>query len=156
MKDFYFVIIFVLLAVSGFLVYRFVFLNQEDVKKAVITINEHSFSVEIADSASKQMRGLSGREKLNENEGMLFVFKDSSIKTFWMKGMKFPIDIIWIKEGRIMEFSENLPPPKNILNAFIESVAPSVPIDSVLEVASGTVEKLGIKAGDKISINLTD
>lgn len=156
MKDFYFVIIFVLLAIFGFLVYRFIFINQEDVKKATAVIDGHSFSVEIADSASKQMQGLSGREKLNENEGMLFIFKDSSIKTFWMKGMKFPIDIIWIKEGRIMEFSENLPPPKNILNAFVESVTPSAPIDSVLEVAAGTVEKLGIKAGDEISIDLNN
>jgi hypothetical protein len=153
MKYFYFVIIFILLAAFGFFAYKFIFIGPQDIKKTTAMINGRSFSIEIADTVSKQMQGLSGREKLNENEGMLFIFKDSSIRSFWMKGMNFPIDIIWIREGEIVEFSENLQPSGSLLNAFKDSVSPSVPVNYVLEVAAGTVERFGIKAGDKISIN---
>jgi uncharacterized membrane protein (UPF0127 family) len=66
-------------------------------------------SVEVADTPAERGRGLSGREMLPENSGMLFVFDTPGRYGFWMYGMKFPLDIIWIDERlRVVYFVENV------------------------------------------------
>jgi uncharacterized membrane protein (UPF0127 family) len=68
-------------------------------------------SVEVADTPAERGRGLSGREMLPENSGMLFVFDTPGRYGFWMYGMKFPLDIIWIDERlRVVYFVENAQP----------------------------------------------
>lgn len=53
---------------------------------------------EVVDNEEARMKGLSGRDNLADDEGMFFVFEKSDIYPFWMKDMKFAIDIIWIME----------------------------------------------------------
>jgi uncharacterized membrane protein (UPF0127 family) len=67
--------------------------------------------VELAETATAQERGLSGRSSLPSNGGMLFVFDHPSYWSFWMTDMKFPLDIIWFNSTRQVVYSEpNLPP----------------------------------------------
>ncbi len=74
-------------------------------------INDVSFRVEIADSEHERAVGLSGRESLDEIEGLLFVFPEADQHSMWMKDMKFAIDIIWIDENfEIIEIQRNLTP----------------------------------------------
>jgi uncharacterized membrane protein (UPF0127 family) len=71
-------------------------------------------SVEIADSDTLRHQGLSGKDALKENQGMLFVFEKSDQHSFWMKNMNFPIDIIWFSESRaVVDTVENIPPEGN-------------------------------------------
>ena len=113
----------------------------------VLEINSHKFEVEIADTPLAQSRGLAGRDSLGEDRGMLFVFPDMAIRSFWMKGMKFPLDIVWIRGDQVVGISENLP-----LSVGFEAplyISPE-PIDKVLEINGNLVKKLDIREGDKI------
>ena len=65
-------------------------------KKHTIIIGEKDILVEVADTVAKRTKGLSGKETLPENEGLFFIFKEIGKHPFWMKDMRFPVDIIWI------------------------------------------------------------
>lgn len=137
----------IFLITVGF-VYSFL-INQksEDAEIFKLSVGSQFFEVEIADDPLEHSRGLSGRGRLKENQGMLFIFPDLAIRTFWMSGMKFPLDIIWISDDKIIGISENLPPASGIDYSFY---SPPAPVDKVLEINAELVKKLSIKIGDKI------
>lgn len=120
--------------------------HAQELTGAQIKIGDIKYSVELAETAASQVRGLSGRESLPNKGGMLFIFNRPELRMFWMYKMKFPIDIIWIKEGRVIGFEKNAPVPTGLAPASFNS---PMPADMVLEVAAGTVED------DKISIGAT-
>ncbi len=69
--------------------------------------------VEIADTPDAREKGLSYRNSLKQDRGMLFVFSKEGKYGFWMKEMRFPLDIIWIDRNKTIIFiEENLPPCK--------------------------------------------
>ena len=95
------------------------------------------------------MRGLSGRSFLPEGRGMLFVFEKPGRHGFWMKDMKFAIDIIWIDEGfRVKGVSSNISP-----QSFPRTFQPPEPIRWALEVTNGWAETHEVKQGDKVDIS---
>jgi len=94
-----------------------------------ISIGNTEIVVEIADTDAKRQLGLSGRDSLLRGRGMLFVFDKPGNYGFWMKDMKFPIDIIWIdSDMRIVGVEENVSP-----NTFPKSFYPLSPVLFVLE-----------------------
>jgi len=111
-----------------------------------ITIGDSTITVEISRTESARQKGLSGRDNLPENTGMLFIFDQPAIHKFWMKDMKFALDFIWINNYRIVELTSNIPPvpPENTLT-------PKQPIDQVLEVPAGFIQTNNIKVGDSIT-----
>lgn len=116
-------------------------------EEKTIQINDQNLIVEIADERHEQAGGLSGRNYLDNDRGMLFIFPKPTRPEFWMKEMNFPLDIIWInKNNQITEIIKNLP-----LNTFPKTFMPSSPILYVLEVNAGWSDKNNIKIGDKIS-----
>lgn len=110
---------------------------------------EHVFlDIEIADGPQEQIKGLSGRNSLCETCGMLFVYKEPQIREFWMKGMKFPLDMIFIRDGKVVEIAENAPA---LVPGFpIPKMRSQVEADMVLEVNAGFAAKAGIKVGDPL------
>lgn len=64
-----------------------------------VKINSKIIAVEIADTPEERRLGLSGRENLKPDTGLLFVFDEPGYHTFWMKDMNFPIDIFWLDEN---------------------------------------------------------
>lgn len=117
----------------------------------ILKVNGVEFSVEIADTTLSRMQGLSGRDGLAENEGMFFVFDSPANQGFWMKDMKFPIDIIWIKGDKIAGFFENAQPEPGKTVFGLKIYNSSEPVDQVLEVNAGTVTKYGFKVGQAVS-----
>ncbi len=112
-------------------------------KKYAITVGDVPILVEIANTDAKRMKGLSGRELLPPNEGLLFVFEKPENHSFWMRDMQFPIDIIWINEKfSVVGVIENISQA-----SFPEIFEPSEPIKFVLEVNAGWAAKNGIKRG---------
>ena len=146
-RVFFSVSAFIFLLVLGW--FSLFVVKEKDKKEKLLNfqVGSHKFDIEIADDILEQSRGLSGRDFLPDNRGMLFVFKDLSVRSFWMAGMKFPLDIIWIKENQVVGFSEGLP-PASATNVKVYYSPESV--DMVLEVNSGLVNKLGISIGDKV------
>ncbi len=118
-----------------------------------LSIGSDIFEVEIADTPQKREVGLSEKESMNQNQGMLFVFEKSYLPLFWMKNMKFPLDFIWIKDNRIVQISENIPV---LTDGIASTIAPTTKIDSVLEINAGMTKKYNIAIGDKISITTHD
>ena len=80
---------------------------------------------------------------------MLFVFEKRIPHSFWMKNMRFPIDIIWLDNQRIVELAENVPPPQEGESPKV--MEPRFPSNIVLEIESGRARALGLKVGQKLS-----
>lgn len=115
---------------------------------AVVYIDSIKLNVEVADTAEKQIEGLSNRPNLLSDNGMLFVLNQPMIPKFWMKDMMFPIDIIWIDENmNVADVSTLLSP-----STYPKTFSPSVPVKYVLEVNAGLSADAGIKAGDNVKI----
>ena len=76
-----------------------------------IKIGRGIFEAEILDTDEKRVRGLSGRESLEQEKVMLFVFEEESYPGIWMKDMAFPIDIAWVdKNGKIIHIEKDVSP----------------------------------------------
>lgn len=112
--------------------------------KPIVSIAGVKIAVEIADTDEERVKGLSGRNSLDKNEGMLFVFANKDIApSFWMKGMKISIDIIWINDGKVIKIDKDIP-----ITPEEKRYTPGQPIDYVLEVAAGFSDKNNLKIGD--------
>ena len=124
--------------------------NRPSDARATMRVGGVNVAIEIADTIGKQQQGLSGRERLPEDHGMYFPMGPPQTYTFWMKDMQFPLDIIWIRDGHIVDISENVPYPVGDHPPAV--VQPKEPATGVLEVNAGFTEKHAIKIGDSISI----
>lgn len=123
--------------------------------KHSVTINKHTFQVELAQTEAQRVLGLSGRKTLGANNGMLFTFPTSDYPAFWMKNMNFPLDIIFINNDTIVTIKNNIQPaPKGALNQNIPTVTSTAPANKVLELNAGTAKKNGFKVGDKVTFSL--
>lgn len=149
-----------IIATFGFLISRYGFEIQGKERGTIELMDStgsprdgEKFLVEIADTPLERSQGLSGRSDLGSNEGMLFLFEKSDYYGFWMKGMLIPIDIIWIKDNKIIGFEKSVSPEPGVPESDLKKYLPSEPVDKVLEVSAGTVERLGIQAGDEIVVN---
>ncbi|MDO8659608.1 MAG: DUF192 domain-containing protein [Candidatus Parcubacteria bacterium] len=136
-----FVCVFIFLIVS----YQFyTAVNIDNIK--YVQIAGQNIQVELALTGGEQEQGLSGRQGLNNNEGMLFVFDRPDKYSFWMKDMNFPIDIIWINENmKVVYIKENALP-----NSYPETYESNENAKYILEVVSGFSEKNNFKIGDKV------
>ena len=147
--------VLVALALVGGAVYA-VFIRNDNpaAPLGTVTINNKTFQVEVADTPLKRERGLSGRDRVGgAADGMLFVFETSAAYPFWMKDMKFPIDIIWIKDDRVIGISDSLEPSTEPVPS---SYLPPDDVNYVLEFPAGFAGKYSIDKGAEVAINLTN
>lgn len=99
---------------------------------------------------AEQELGLSWRTSMGANEGMAFVYNFPQQVLYWMKGMQFPLDFIWVKQGKVIETSENVPAPLTE-NSKIYTISPQQQVDIVIEVNAGFVKTHGVKVGDEVT-----
>ncbi len=119
-----------------------------------VTIGGASFTVDLADTPEKRFQGLSGREILEEGAGMLFVFQEERQHTFWMKDMRFPLDMIWITaECTIADIIADVPnPPPDQKNGALPIYSPSAPGTLVLELNAGVAAASRLQTGDQMTL----
>jgi uncharacterized protein len=118
-----------------------------------ISFSNIKIVTEIAQTAEKRELGLSYRTTLDKNAGMLFVFENPNIPFFWMKDMNFPLDIIWIKDNKVIDIDKNVPIPKeNTPLNQLPKYSPSGMVNYALEVNAGFADKNKIKVGDEVGI----
>lgn len=117
-------------------------------------IGNQKFSLEIADNLYLLEKGLSGRSQLCPNCGMLFIFNLETFQMFWMKDTLIPLDLLFINSQGIITdiFTANPEPGKNDLQLTLYKS--SRPTRYVIELNAGTAEKLNIKAGDYLKLNI--
>jgi uncharacterized membrane protein (UPF0127 family) len=124
-------------------------------ERTSVTIRGRSIEAEVARSALEQSRGLSGRPRLEPATGMVFPYPKPSRLGFWMKDMRFDLDLVWIRDGRIVDISEFVPAPRagaSLVDA-LATVHPREPADTVLEVVAGTARARGWAPGDAVSFS---
>ncbi len=131
-----------------FFILRLPYVPSITLPMKIITIGKMSLQVEIASTVADEKQGLSGRASLPEGRGMLFVFPQEGNYGFWMKGMLFPIDIIWIgSAGIVNTIASNVSP-----DTYPKVFYPTAPALYVLEVPAGWVYAHGIAPGTSMEI----
>lgn len=118
---------------------------------STVTINDQTFNVSIAETEEEKQKGLSGIDSLPMNEGKLFMFEKPDLYAFWMKDMKFPIDIIFINGDTIVSITENAKP---VETGDLPTYQPTEPSDKALEINAGLSKKYNFKPGDKVAIEI--
>ena len=126
---------------------------QDQYMKTTIAVKNTTIVADLALTPDQQSRGLSGRENLSENHGMLFVMKTAGMYGFWMKEMKLPLDIFWLdRTGKVVYIKENLQPCLSIINC--PTYTPDMDSLYVLETVAGFAHKYGIAKGTHFNFQL--
>ena len=114
--------------------------------------NGSSVTVELAVTDAERQLGLMHRPRINSDQGMLFVFEEEDLHSFWMKNMRFSIDILWLdKDRRIVHITPRLPP---CLRDPCPSYPTPLPVKFVLELKCGEAEARSIKLYDRLEFIL--
>ncbi|OGG77494.1 hypothetical protein A3B35_03630 [Candidatus Kaiserbacteria bacterium RIFCSPLOWO2_01_FULL_54_24] len=113
-----------------------------------VVLAERTVFVDVADTPEKRSVGLSGREELAPDEGMLFVFPEDGMHAFWMKDMGFSIDILWIsREGLVVDMQQKVSP-----ETYPAAYVPRKEARYVLELPSGWIERYTVGLGDVVQL----
>ena len=121
--------------------------SKQDFSKMIV--NGKEINLEVVKTLEDKRRGLSGRDSLDADAGMLFLFEDSAVRSFWMKEMNFPIDILWIDENmEIVGIEESVSP-----NSFPQKFLSPKPVPFVVEVNGGWSREHKIKVGDTVEFD---
>ncbi|MFA6514213.1 MAG: DUF192 domain-containing protein [Patescibacteria group bacterium] len=124
--------------------------NTENLKKmAEVNISGQTLKVEVVSSAADMYQGLSGRKNLCSNCGMLFAFSDLEPRSFVMRNMLIPLDIVFVSDDVIVQIYKNLAPEGANTKNIYESI---VPANYVLEINAGKTDELNLKVGDKLEL----
>ena len=142
------------LVVVGVLILAFVFRSREASERATVVIDDYRLTVRIADNPWERRRGLSGLAADEvQAEGMLFIFDQAKVQDFWMKGMSFDLDVIWINDGKIVSLDQNVSAPGPGEMPERMSSRPLL-ANMVLEFPAGYAERFGLLPGMPIRIEL--
>jgi uncharacterized membrane protein (UPF0127 family) len=142
-------ILFLLLCSAIFVAYLRGNFSSAKAIGSQVRIGSAMYQVEVAATSAAQSKGLSGRPSLAAGQGMLFPFSPPRSEVFWMYQMNFPIDIVWIRDGKVVGFVERAPVPTTVPPATFPS--PGI-VDYVLEVPAGTVAADHIMQGATVEI----
>ena len=110
--------------------------------RTCLKVDGKCFELEVADDDEERMKGLSGRASLPADQGMLFIFGQPEEQCFWMKDMKFGIDMVWTdRQKKILKIQENVS-PETYPDSFCENDT-----QYVLEFNQGFAARYGLKVG---------
>lgn len=120
-----------------------------------VTIGDLKISAEVADTADERKKGLSNRDELAIEAGMLFVFDESGSYAIWMKDMRFPIDIIWVDESkRIVDIAESAVPEPGKKDEELKRYRPRPQAKYILEINAGLSKLYNLQIGDAVTFEL--
>ena len=133
--------------------------SSQNKNQTNISIGSLSVKAQVASSTNDRKKGLSGRDSLPINEGMLFVFEKSGKWTIWMKNMKFPIDIIWIDDSpaggkKIVDIAADAVPQPGKKDSELTLFKPRGDSKYVLEINAGLANLNNLKVGDAVNFEL--
>lgn len=127
--------------------------NQKSLPITQVKIKGQIFKVEVASTNQDKAKGLSNRDYLEKDHGMLFIFNKPDKYQFWMKDTKIPLDIIWISQDKkIVDFYKNAQPEPNIPDSQLKRYIPSSEAMYVLELPAGTLDHYQINIGEIVEL----
>ena len=130
-----------------------------------LTINGYLYDqVELAFKDAELTKGLMDRDVLAENGGMLFVFDKMSQRSFWMKGCRFDLDLVYMDAQGVVVATHRMkmekPQQRNESEEAyydrLPTYASGKPAQFVLELAAGQIDFLGLQVGDKLDIGVSE
>ena len=130
-----------------------------------LTINGYLYDqIELAFTETELTKGLMDRDVLAENGGMLFVFDKMAQRSFWMKGCRFDLDLIYMDAQGVVVATHRMkmekPQQRNESEEAyydrLPTYASGKPAQFVLELAAGQIDFLGLHVGDKLDIGISE
>ncbi len=117
-----------------------------------VSIGATVFTAEVADTPALRSKGLGERDSLPEQSGMLFVFESGQASSFWMMGMRFPLDFVWIGEDcTVVDLTEDVQhSPPETPSSELEIFHSAEPAAYTFEINAGEVNRFGIEVGDDV------
>lgn len=125
---------------------------KKEKEETQVCFKDHCFSVELALTPQEKGRGLMYREVLPKDRGMLFIYENEGIHSFWMKNVLIPLDIIWLdKDKKVVYIAENCQPCPDDPCPIIK---PETPAKYVFEINGGLAGEIGLSAGDQLEFEI--
>lgn len=143
-------LILVSFAILALIISGFALLKQrvERVDYKKVSIVGKVFKLELADTYSKRVDGLSQRDSIPADGGMFFNFGEDGDWRMWMLQMRFPIDIVWLaNDGKVVGIKHSAQPAE-----YPEVYRAEQPSRYVIEVRAGAIKQLGLKVGDTVQV----
>ena len=116
---------------------------------ARVAIAGKIINLEVTQTPSQQALGLMYRTSLPDERGMLFEFKPPQTVSFWMKNVKIPLDMIFLRQGVVRAIAANVPPCSQDP---CPNYGPHPSIDQVIELRGGSAADLGLRVGDRLTV----
>jgi hypothetical protein len=143
------VFLFLILFLVGFAVYKILVANNiiEKNDYLFVKLGSKHFSLEVANTKEKMLKGLAGRDNMPADRGMIFLFVQPGHYGMIMNGMQFPLDFIWLNGKKVVGILHNVD-----INKCLEPYPcyPPQPVDAVIELNAGMAKNAGIEVGDTI------
>lgn len=114
-------------------------------EQSTLKLHGQTFHMTVLREKDELRRGLSGTDSLPEGKAMVFVFPSDDKWGIWMKDMKYPIDIVWLNNDREVVHLVNDAQPSSYPETTFK---PDTNARYVIELPSGTIERIGISIGD--------
>jgi len=121
-----------------------------------VVIQGQAVEVEVARTPAARRQGLSGRAGLAPGTGLLFLHPEPARHAYWMKDMRFAIDIVWLRDGRIVDVSHRVPPLATGEVEPARTWSPRVAADAVLELPAGYARAHGFDVGLRARLELPE
>lgn len=116
---------------------------------ATLEVQGQTIGLEVARTDEQLATGLMFRDELLADVGMLFELPRPKPQILWTKGLNFPIDIVFLREGKVLLVIPNVPPcPGESCPVY----GSSGPVDQVLELSAGRAAELGLEPGERLTI----
>lgn len=118
---------------------------------AWVELKERRFCVEVADDDRERARGLMFRDSMAATDGMLFVFEQDAVQSFWMMNTRIPLDILYFDaQRRLVSVAAGVPPCRSTTRC--PSYPSEGPARYVLELNAGLARELGVRPGDELRL----
>lgn len=133
------------------LIMMFLVIPPSELKTGKVCFNTNCFDIEIAKTNTQRQEGLMNRESLDKNGGMLFVFDEEGMHSFWMKNTLIALDMIWINQNNEVVFIAENAEPCRTENC--PHISPDRKAMYVLEINGGLAKELNVNVGDRVDFN---
>jgi len=120
--------------------------------KAEIVLGGQTLNVLVAKYPWQWEKGLGDRKALGKYDGMLFLFPKVEQHAMVMRDMRFPLDIVWLSRGTVVDIAPNVPIQPNVPEEELRVYMGRLPSNMVLELPAGKAKEWGLKIGDKLSV----
>jgi uncharacterized membrane protein (UPF0127 family) len=127
-----------------------------DLTTTTATLAGHSLRLWLARTYQEKARGLMYIEAIADDQGMLFIYDSPRIMSFWMKNTRIPLDLVFLGANlEINGWIKEMQPGYGLAERSLPHYESEIPAQYAIELNAGSIERLGLKPGDKLEIPLT-